>query len=280
MRAIADQTSVASIEIPPNLAAAVHSGAQVSLAVTINNLNSDFADDIRRGLPLGILDYYQQTMPASLPLHWREIDSYAHNTSFLAYLLVSIQTVALLLGGILLTGRSIAGEWERGTIKELKLAPVPAWSIILGKMATGYVNGLISALLVFAALLLLGIVPIHWGQFFGVLCLTLFVFVAMGLAIGILVRSQFVIYPFVLGIALPLFFISGAFGPISWSTPAAAWIARVFPVAYANAAFQRAFHGYWSIDVNGMTVWLILVVWAIVALVISTWAFRRATAAH
>lgn len=279
-KAIANQTSVASVRIPSDLAKALRGNGHVRLPVTLNNLNSDFADDIRRGLPLGILNFYQRSKPSSLPFGWKEVDSYSHNTSFLAYLAVSIQTVALLLGGILLSGRGTAGEWERGTIKELKLAPVSTWSVILGKLATGFVNGLISALLVFVALLALGVYPIHWVQFFLILFLTLFVFVCIGLAIGILVRSQFVIYPFVLGVALPLFFISGAFGPISWSTPAAAWVARLFPVVYANAAFQRAVHGYWPIDTPWAIVWMVLAIWAAVALIISTWAYQRATAAH
>lgn len=279
VRALKRQTSVASIQIPklPVTGQLTH---RVAMPVTINNLNTDFADDIRRGLPLAILNFYQRTKPSALPFSWKEIDAYPRNTSFLSYLAVSIQTVALLLGGILLSGRGTAGEWERGTIKELKLAPIPSWSVILGKTASGFLNGLISALLVFFALLALGTSPIHWGQFWLVLLATLLVFVSIGLAVGIVVRSQFIIYPFVLGIALPLFFISGAFGPISWSTPAAAWIARAFPVVYANAAFQHAIHGYWPIGVTTTAVWEILALWAVVSFVMSMWAYHRATVAH
>lgn len=280
LQAIRDQTSVASIEIPPHVMRAAHGHGIQRLAVTINNLNSDFADDIRRGLPLGILNFYQKALPSALPFHWREMDAYPHNTSFLAYLAVSIQTVALLLGGILLSGRSTAGEWERGTMKELKLAPVSTGSILLGKTAAGLGNGLISALLVFSALLALGVHPIHWVQFGLVLWLTLFVFVSIGLAIGLVVRSQFVIYPLVLGLALPLFFVSGAFGPVSWSTPAAAWVARLFPVVYANAIFQRAIHGYWPLALSGSTVWTILAMWSVAAVSVSFWAYHRATPAH
>jgi ABC-2 type transport system permease protein len=279
-KAIQHETSVASILIPPGFTDSVKKGDAIQIPVKINNLNDDFASDIRRGLPLSVLNFYKKVMPSALPLDWHEVDSYSFDTSMLDYLAVGIQTVALLLGGIILSGRAVAGEWERGTIKELKLAPVSNLAIILGKIGTGFITGLISALLVLSALLLMGVRPGAWGEFIGVLVLTLFVFVCIGLAIGSFVKSQFVIYPLTLSVALPLFFLSGAFGPISWGSAMGAWIARLFPVVYINAAFQHSIHGYWPIDVSGFTLWLIVGIWAIGSLIIGGFVFSRTAAAH
>lgn len=272
--------SVATIQVPPDFSARISHGQPAHLAVILNNLNHDFADDVRRALPLAILNFYHTNFPQTLPLHWREIDSYPHNVSFIGYLAVSVQTVALLIGGLLFGGRGAARDWERGTIKELMLAPIPPWSIVLGKLAAGMVNGLVSAGLILVVLLLLGLQPLAWGQLIGVMVITLLVFVGLGVALGSLVKSQFIVTPFAFALGLPLFFISGAFGPISWSTPAAAMIARVFPVVYANAAFQHAVHGYWPIDTSPFWLWIILAVWAAAALATSWIVYRRATTAH
>lgn len=272
--------SVATIQVPPGFSSAIAHGKTASLPLTLNNLNHDFADDVRRALPLAILNFFHTNFPQTIPIRWQELDSYKHNVSFVGYLAVSVQTVALLIGGLLFGGRGAARDWERGTMKELMLAPIPPWSIVLGKLAAGMVNGLLSSGLILVVLLLLGIRPIAWGQLIGVMVITLFVFVSLGVALGSLVKSQFIVVPFAFALGLPLFFISGAFGPISWSTPAAAMIARVFPVVYANAAFQHAVHGYWPIDTSPPWLWTILSAWAVAALAISWFVYRRATTAH
>lgn len=276
--AIARADAVAAVRIPADFSARLAAGSPVALAVTINNLNADFADDIRRGLPLAILDFYRQEFPGRIPLGWHEIDAYPRNTSFLNYLAVSVETVALLIGGLLLGGRGIASEWERGTVKELLLSPAPPWSIVLGKLAAGFVVGLGSALLVLAAVLALGIRPLAWAPVLLVLGLTLLAFVSMGVAAGSLLRSPRALIPIAMGVGLPLFFVSGPFGPISWDTPAVEAVARVFPVAYANAILQQAFHGYWPLNLPQAAAWAILAAWAAAALGASAWAYRRSTA--
>lgn len=276
--AIARADSVAAVRIPSDFSARLAAGSRATLGVTVNNLNRDFADDIRRGLPLAILHFYRREFPGRLPLRWREIDAYPRNTGFLDYLAVSVETVALLIGGLLVGGRGIAGEWERGTVKELLLSPAPSWSIVLGKLAAGFVAGIGSALLVLAAIFALGIRPLTWGPVFLVLGLTLVAFVSMGVATGSLLRSPRALIPIAMGVGLPLFFVSGPFGPISWDTPAAEAVARFFPVAYANAILQQAFHGYWPLNLPQATAWTILAAWTAAALGASAWAYRRSTA--
>ncbi len=279
-RLIQAHRSVATIQIPHAFSAAVVQAKTASIPLTLNNLNHDFADDVRRAMPLAILNFYHSVFPSSLPFGWKEVDTYTHNVTFLGYLSVSIQTVALLIGGLLFGGRGAARDWEIGTMKELMLAPIPPWSVVVGKLAAGMVNGIASAVLVLVVLLLLGLRPLMWGQFIGVTLVTLFVFISLGVAIGSIAKSQFIVTPFAFALGLPLFFISGAFGPISWSTPAAADIARVFPVVYANAAFQHAVHGYWPIDTSPVWLWIILLAWAVLALCVSWFSYRRATMQH
>jgi len=278
-RLIDGQQSVATINIVPGFSKAIASGADVTLPVTIDNLNADFANDIRRALPLGILNFYEKTTPSVLPMGWHEVDEYPHDVSFFGYLAVSIETVALLLGGILLTSRGVAGEWEQGTIKELKLSPAPTWALLTGKILTGYLTSMVSAALIFGILTIFGIHPQNWGLLIASSLVILLIFATIGLAVGMMAKSQFVVYPLVLGVSLPLFFISGGFGPVSWSTPAMLWVARVFPVIYANTILQRAIHGFWPLDVGVGVAWLVFAIWGLAAVGLSIWLYRRATLA-
>lgn len=275
-QAITAQNSVASIALPANLGAALRPGGHATVQVTIDNLNRDFADDIRRGLPLAVTRFYR----GALPLQWREADSYPATPSFLAFLAVSIQTVALLIGGLLQGGLGVAREWESGTIKELLLAPVPGWSVVVGRLMAALLGALAGALLVLAGLLLLGVRPTAWGEYAGVLVLVLVVFASIGVGIGSALRTRQTVFPLAFGIGLPLFFISGPFGAISWGTPAAALVARIFPVVYANAAFQHAAFGFWTLSSSIGSSWGVLAAWTLVGLTASLWLYRRATAAR
>ena len=82
------------------------------------------------------------------------------------------------------------------------------------------------------------------------------------------------------GTSIPLFFLSGAFGPLSFSTPAIQFIAKVFPIYYAIVLQQHAFHGF-NLNTYGVsTNALILVGYAAVLVILAALALRRSTLAH
>lgn len=277
---IAQQRAVVAITVPAGFSQALARGDQAWLSVRLDNLNTDFADDVRRALPLVELSFYGRRSAGALPLAISERDTYPGNVGFLDYLAVSILSVAILLGGLLIGGRSVAGEWERGTARELLLAPVPPWAVVAGKMAAGFVAGLSSSLLVLGVLLLLGVRPDSWSRLpgvIGVLVLSLVAFLSLGVALGSLLRRLNAVTPLAFALGLPLFFVSGAFGPIAWGGAAAADVARVFPVVYANAALQHAFHGYWTLRGGAPLVWGVLFLWTALGVACSIWAYGRAT---
>ncbi len=272
--------AVVAITVPPDLAPGGDGPAV--LAFTLDNENADFADDVRRALPLALLSFTAQ-QPGGLPVGWREVDTYRSDVGFLAYIAVSLLTVSILVGGLLTGGRSVAGEWERGTIKELLLAPVPPWAVVAGKLGAGVVQGLVSAALVLGAVIAAGAHPASWsdlGSVAAVTVLALVAFLSLGLAAGSLMRRVNSVTPLAFAVGLPLFFISGPFGPLGWSGAAASVVARVFPVAYANAALQHAFHGYWTLHGGAALVWPVLAAWTAAALAASAWSYGRAAAPH
>ena len=79
---------------------------------------------------------------------------------------------------------------------------------------------------------------------------------------------------------MPLFFLSGPFGPISFFAPIEQLVARVFPVYYAIVVLQHAFHDF-TLNTDGMAFnALVLVAYALGGLVLATIALRRGTLAH
>jgi ABC-type polysaccharide/polyol phosphate export permease len=92
--------------------------------------------------------------------------------------------------------------------------------------------------------LVLGVRPLHWTEVMGGTLLVMLTFVSLGLLAGTLVRRRASVIPLSIGLSLPVFFISGAFGPVQWGTPALAFVAQLQPVYYAIGVFQHAFHGF------------------------------------
>ena len=82
------------------------------------------------------------------------------------------------------------------------------------------------------------------------------------------------------GTSVPLFFLSGAFGPISFNTPVLQFLARIFPVYYAIVLQQHAFHDF-TLNTLGTGInILILCGYVLGVLVLATIVLRRTTVAH
>jgi len=244
-RLMAEGRIVAIITVPSNFDSALQSAQSVDLPVTINNLEVDYTNDIRRAVPLAITSFYAQAFPDQVVVHADEIDVQPHDTGYIEYLSVSIVVVSMLVGGLLQAGSNAAREYETGTIKELLMAPASRWAIELGKvLAALALNTASAAVVLGVVVLVLGVDPMYWPQLIGLTLLVMLTFVSLGLLIGTLVRRRTAVVPLSLGLALPVFFISGAFGPVQWGTPLLAAIAQLQPVYYAIAVFQYAFHGF------------------------------------
>ena len=110
---------VAVVTIPADFDAKVQKNQPVQVGVKINNLNTDFTDDIRRAIPLSITSFYAKAFPNLVSVSVQEHDLYIHDTDYVPYLGVSILVIALMMGGLLQSGTAAAKEWENQTIKEL-----------------------------------------------------------------------------------------------------------------------------------------------------------------
>jgi ABC-type multidrug transport system permease subunit len=272
---------VAIVTVPASFDADLQAGRQVQLPVLLNNLNVDFTNDIRRAVPLAITSFYAEAFPNQLVVQAKEIDTYTHDTGYLQYLAVSIVVVGLMIGGLLQAGNNAAREYETGTIKELLLSPASRWAIELGKVLGALTLNAVSAAVILAVVIfVLGVVSVRWGELLGFALILMVTFVALGTLVGTLVRRRQAVIPVSLGISLPIFFMSGAFGPVTWGSAVVATFARLQPVYYAIAVFQEAFHGFKTTTTGLVTNGLLLVCFAALAVIVSAIVLRRGEVAH
>lgn len=272
---------VAVVTIPADFDTRIRQNQPVQVGVQINNLNSDFTNDIRRAMPLSITSFYAKAFPNLVDITPREFDLQTQDTDYIPYLSVSILVVALVFAGALQSGTASAREYENETIKELLLSPARSWAVIVGKMLGALVMSIASVIVVLGVLIfIIGVWPAHWSEVIGFTLLSLMIFIAFGTLLGTLLKSRQPVIVISIGTAIPLFFLSGAFGPISFATPAIQVIAQAFPVYYAIVLQQHAFHNFilntYGIGTNA----LILGVYALVMLVVASIVLRRSTLAH
>jgi ABC-2 type transport system permease protein len=272
---------VAVVTIPPDFDLRIRQNQPVQVDVQVNNLNTDFTNDIRRAVPLSITSFYVRAFPNVVTVVPREHDFYSQDTDYLPYLAVSIMVVAFMLGALLPAGTGAAREWEKETMKELLLSPASRWAMLAGKMLGAFLMSLASVSLVLVVLIVVvGIWPVHWGEMIAFSLLTLAIFIALGTLLGTLLKQRQPVVSLAFGASIPLFFLSGAFGPISFTTPAVQFLAQLFPVYYAIVLQQHAFHNF-TLNTLGTGVnVLILCGYALAVIVLATFALRRSTMAH
>ncbi len=272
---------VAVVTIPADFDTRIQQNQPVQVRVDINNLNTDFTNDIRRAIPLSITTFYAKALPDLVTITPNETDQYPQDTGYIPYLTVSILVVGLLLAGILQSGTASAREWENETIKELLLSPASRWAIIVGKMLATFVMSIAAVIVVlFVLILIIGVQPVYWGEVIGYTCLCLLIFIAWGAFLGTVLKQRMPVIALSFGTSIPLFFLSGAFGPISFTTPAIQFIAKIFPIYYAIVLQQHAFHGF-DLNTYGTSInALILAVYAVALIFLAAIVLRRNTLAH
>jgi ABC-2 type transport system permease protein len=129
-------------------------------------------------------------------------------------------------------------------------------------------------------ILLFGVWPLHWGEVLGSTLLITVIFIAWGTLLGTLLKRRQAFTALAIASSVPLFFISGAFGPISFGNNVVLNVlAQLFPMYYAVVLMQHAFHGF-DLNTYGLsTNVLILCGYALGLMVLAALLLRRSTVA-
>jgi len=270
-----DQKVAAIITIPPSFDADIYSG-HAKVDVLINNVDLDFADDIRRsvseaivaynddngkqldaaeaaehggkalGIPRGdenvVLGSHYGTNPYGVSVE--EVDLRHPDTSFLAYQLIPVLALLALTGGTLVTALALTGERELGALRLIQVSPARTVSVALGHLVGGALGAmaLITAVVLPASLLgVLHPAAGRWPFIVGLLLLTAIAATALGVVIGVLCRRATTAVLLGVNAVAASFLLGGGFTTVAFLPETVQQFARLTRTYYSVSALRDAF---------------------------------------
>jgi ABC-2 type transport system permease protein len=268
---------VAIVTIPANFTQAVEAHQPAHIEVEINNLNTDFTNDIRRAVPAAITVYYQQQGGASpINIMIQERDLRRQDIQIFQYSAMPLLLLLLVISGVVSSSLAAAGEWETRTIKELLLSPASNSAIITGKVLTGFVTTMGLGVLVLGLGYLLGWVQpvgIYWLSVLLILGLVALFSAGLGVALGALLQRIQSVGSAAIIIALYLFFLTGGTAVLAFDPAWLQAIATYVPLYYGRHALEMALF-YQSSDQLGRDV-AVLAASALLTVGLGILAMRR-----
>lgn len=271
---------VAIITIPADFTQRVEAHETAPIDVTVNNLNLDFTNDIRRSVPDAITQFYQaqgSSSPVKVAVH--EQDLRQRDVQLFEYSVIPTLCLLLTISGLINGGLSTAREWESHTVKELLLSPTARGAVIAGKVFAGFAITFCLGTLVF----LLGYV-LGWTQPQGIYWLTTLLTIALislfsaglGVAIGAALQRIQVVIAIAINVSLYLYFLAGGIGVLAFEPGWLQNIAAFVPLTYGRHALEMAIF-YSSSDRFGLDM-AVLALTALVAVCLGTLSMRRGIA--
>lgn len=252
-----DQEVAAAIVIPPEFDYAVASH-QATLDVTLNNVDVDFADDIRRTVARSVAEFDAPQLgiqgeiggPSQgvlIPNPYRvavaENDLRTTNVDFLRYQVLPAFVLLVLSIGLMGTALLGARDIERSTSRNLALAPVPSWGLVAGRL----VGGLGACVMVLAPVLAISILtgvisppPGHWPALLALFGATSLCAAGLGAMLGALVRSSRTVAMTASILATYLFFLGGGFTTIAFLPGWLRTVSDFVPIRYAIDGMRQA----------------------------------------
>jgi ABC-2 type transport system permease protein len=146
-----------------------------------------------------------------------------------------------MITAVVSTALSVVREKERGTMEQVRMAPIGPVPYILGKTLPYLVISFVSAILVIVSAMLLFDLPMRGS--WALLCLSIALFLigaqAQGLLISTIAESQQVAFQVaLLSSLLPTMILSGFIFPISSMPIVVQWITHIVPARYFLVALR------------------------------------------
>lgn len=242
-----DRLEVAAVlTVPPGFSAALAAGAHPQVLWQVRNFNLDTTNDLRRGLPDVVAAFLASggagPNPVAVSVH--ETDLHAHEPSLVAYQLVPVLALLLLQAGVVNAGLAAVAEWEKGSVKELLLSPVPPLQVVAGKVAAGLIASLAVGLVAVGAGVGAGLLlppsPLHAAMALAAMALLACFAAGVGVALAAGLRVQDRVIPVSINLAFYLFFLGGGITALAYLPEWLHGLARVMPLTYATGLLRGA----------------------------------------
>jgi ABC-2 type transport system permease protein len=285
-----NQQVAAVIVIPPGFDLAVRSHT-ATLDLTLNNVDIDFADDIRRTVSRSVAEFDApqlgiqgeiggSSVGVTLSNPYRiAIDEHNlrdTNVSFLRYQVLPALILLVLSMGLMGTSLLCSYDVERSTARHLVLSPLPAWVLVAGRLLGGLLASLAVLIPVLAVCAVTGVVsppPGHWVVLAALFVATGLSASGLGAALGASIRGAQTVAMASSVVASYLFFLGGGFTTIAFLPNWLQDFSRFIPTRYAiDGLRQSLFYP----DLAGVTTdLLVLSATAVVAVALGAMAVRR-----
>jgi ABC-2 type transport system permease protein len=267
---------VARVTIPAGFDREVVRGHAAPVSLSVDNIENDFVDDLRRGMDQAINRFAAQRAPGGAFMVQQERDLHHRAIAYTPYVMVSVVVIALMVGGLFYGGTAAAREYEQRSIIDIILAPRSRVSILLGmSLGTSIVAAPGGLLLLTVVAFAFRMTAASWLELACGCVLVLFLYAAVGVLLGTVMRQRNGLSGLAVLVAIPMLSLSGAFYPVSWSSPVIGTIASFFPTYYANAIFQHAFY---AVRTTPIALWIDYV--AVIAFAVAMLAAGTALMAH
>jgi hypothetical protein len=251
---------VAIVEIPPGFDAGVRAGRTVPVNLTIDNVNLDLTEDVRRAVPAAAALFAQRSGLPEVRVTAALHDVLPHDTGYVAYLGVSAIALAACIAGGVLGGTVTAREWEVGAAHLLRASPHGPRAVLAGRLAAAGLVALAASAVTGLVVWLGYRVPLaHPVEALAALVVTVTAATALGGVLGAVLRRVLPVAPLLVGLTLPFYLDSGALEPQRFDGPWLFATAHLAPTYYGVGLLEHAFHGLAVTPEPGWLLALVLV---------------------
>ena len=263
------------ITIPDDFDTRLTAGETPVIYTRVFNINTDMTKNVRLRLEHAIQDYF--VAEGQAPVTVTQFTTRTEDVPRSGFIAGGAVVLALLIGASMNTAIIVAREWERNTIKELRLAPSAILPLVTGKLVTGLIATAVNiGIVLVVAFVLFGlrIPPDRWLALAAVGLIVAIATAGIGMAVGAAFRDYRTVQPF-LGIMLVgSFFASGGYASIATLPPGVRTFNVFWPPAYVFEMMQTLMHDAHHPDVSVFI--LITLVVASLGVVFGAWMLRRA----
>jgi len=199
------------------------------------------------------------------------------NSSSFQFLAPGFMALTVVFGALSGVGFAISREREQGTMDGLLVSPIPATSVIAGKVLSQTVRGMIQGFLILALAMALFGVRIYGSPVIMVLVMLMGVasFVGVGIILTSIAPEQETAQMLVILLQFPMMFLSGIIFPISQLPGWMQWVGKAMPLYYAADALRKVMILNAGLDVIGIDL-IILVAYSILTMLAAVPVFKRA----
>ena len=254
---------VAVIEIPNGFDATVAGGGIATVQLTVDNVNLDMAEDVRRAVPAAAAIFAERLDLPGVRVRPRLVNLLPKDTGYVEYLGVSAVALAAVVAGGVLGGTVVAREWETGAARMLLVAPSGAAPVLIGRLGAAAGMGVLaSGVTGLVVRFGYGVPAAHPLEVIAGIVFTVLASTSLGGLLGAVLRRTLPITPLVLGTQLPFYLDSGALEPQRFDGEVLFWLAHLSPAYFGVGVVE---HAYNDLVVTPEPVWLLLGVLALIA---------------